>query len=157
MTCLVVPSHLEIASIFPKAHGEGSLINDALLMQHIVNRLKPVNIHARALCTKTKNSIGFLAIKVLSFCLNTSKSILKHFGRVLIEVESIFYNIALVAAALCVTLIESAPVLRCAPAVNFSAIVKLKIRAFTTFIQVVDVLSALSLLAKLLARDGGHA
>ena len=156
VTCLVIPTHLEIASIFPKAHGEGSLINNALLMQHIVNRLKPVNIHARALCTKTKNPIGFLAIKVLSFCLNTSKCILKHFGRVLIEVESIFYNIALVAAALSVALIEPAAVLVCTAAVYLVAVVQLEVFRLFRVVEIVYMVTAHTWLAEVFARNGGN-
>ena len=46
MPCVVIASDLEVASILTQTHGELSLFDDALLLHHVVDRLKPIQIHS---------------------------------------------------------------------------------------------------------------
>lgn len=46
MTCVVIASDLKVASILTETHGELSLFNDALLLHHVVDRFKSIQIHS---------------------------------------------------------------------------------------------------------------
>ena len=48
VTRLIVAADLKIAAIFAKAHREDAVLNDALLLHHVINGLKSINIHAWA-------------------------------------------------------------------------------------------------------------
>ena len=157
MTCLIITTNLKVAAVFAKTHGEDALVNDSLLFHHFVDWLEPVHIHSWAFRAEAQYSVGPLAVKVLGLGLHAPERIFKHVGVVLVEEEAILGDVALVAAALSVALIEAAPILRCALAIDLMAVIQPEIRAHPTFVQTVDVMATFALLTELLAGDGSNA
>ena len=114
MTCFIVPTHLEVATVLSEAHGEGARLNDPLLLHNIIKWLEAIHIHAWFLRAKSHYSVSILAVEVLGLGLDAAKSVLKHVDarpRALTEVKRVFDYKAFVATTFGITLIESATVL----------------------------------------------
>ena len=156
VSCLVVAPDLEVAAVFAEAHGELALLDDALLVHHVVNGLKAIQVLTGSLRAEPENPVGLLAVKVLGFSVHTAKSVFKHVDskvEILPEIHRVLRNIPLILAALRVALVEPASVACGALAVDLRAVVKLEIFRFGTRVQTVYVLAAFPRLAKLSAGD----
>ena len=113
VTCLIIATDLEVASVFAEAHRDLSLFDYALLLHNVIDWLKPVQVHRRSIRAESQDTIGLLTVEVLGLRMHTAKGILKHveFSIVaLAKIQCVLHNVAFVAAALRVTLIELAQV-----------------------------------------------
>ena len=160
MACLVIPTDLKVAAVLAQTHRKDSLLDDALLFHHIVNRFKPVNVHGWALRAQPKNPICILAIEVLSLGLDATECVFEHINacaRVFAEVKSILGNETLVAASFRIALVKATQIALCALAVDLLAVEKLESVAQLALVELVDVLAASTAFAKLFAGDRCHA
>ena len=159
MARLVKSSNLEVAAILAQAHRKYSVINDSLLLHHVVYRLKSVYIHGRTLGTKADDSIGLLLIEVLGLSLDASKRVLEHVNpcaRVLTKVKRILCDKAFISAPLGIPLIKAAAIVRRARTVDFLAAEKFETIAEATLVKLVDMFATFATGAQFLAWDGSN-
>lgn len=100
VTGLVIASHLEVPSVLAQAHCELPLLNDVLLLHHVVNGLEPIQIHSRLLTAETQDAISFLGVEVLGFSVDAAKGVFKHVDtemEVFTEVHAVLGNVTFVA------------------------------------------------------------
>ena len=157
MASLVKSSNLEVAAILAQTHRKYSVINDPLLLHHVVYGLKSVYIHGRTLGTKADDSIGFLLIEVLGLSLDASKCVLKHVNpcaRVLTKVKRVLCDKAFISAPFGIALIKTAAIVRRARAVDFLAAEKFETIAEAALVKLVDMLATFATGAQFLAWDG---
>ena len=159
MTCTVIATNLEITTVFTQAHGELSLLDNLLLLHHIIDRLKSVQIHPGSLTGESQDPISLLTVKVLGLCVDTPKRVLKHIDagtEILAEVQRVLHYVAFIAGTLGIGLVEATASALYAATVDFRAVVEGELVRHGCLVQAVDMTAAGSFRAVVAAWDGCH-
>jgi hypothetical protein len=119
VTGAIIPSNLEVASIFTEAETENSLGYHSIVFHHVEKRFKHVFAAFVALASHAQDTICFLSVEKFGFTFDAPECVEEVVAKlkVVAEEELIFDDVAIIKTSLSVTLVKSAVIMVSAAAI----------------------------------------